>query len=220
MIPLLKARGLTVVSVQNPLSSLGEDVAATNRTINPQKGPVILVGHSWDGVVTTQAGNNRLVSSPVYMSAFAPDTGESITDIIANLPPPAWVLADMQDESGYQRLPLSSIERYFAEDLPHAKQRVLAATQEPWFGGELADRLTLASWHRKPSRWVLPLDDRIIDPELQLSMATRAKARMTRVDTRHVAMLADPEAIASPDGPAVGVELSRSGESVFTGTMM
>ncbi len=197
VIPLLEAKGLHVVAVQIPLSSLADDVAATTRLINMQTGPVILVGHSWAGVVITQAGNNDKVAALVYVAAFAPDAGQSINDVIKGLPDPPYLASLSKDEKGYLYLSPESVAKYFAPDLPVGTQKVMTATQGPWFYGCLADKVTKAAWHDKPSWWVLPDKDQIIDPRLQQGMATAAKSKITKVSSSHVAMLTKPAEVAA-----------------------
>jgi pimeloyl-ACP methyl ester carboxylesterase len=197
VIPLLEARGLRVVAVQNPLSSLAEDVAATTRVINMQTGPVILVGHSWAGVVITQAGSNDKVAALVYVAAFAPDSGQSINDLIAGFPQPPYIATLRKDGGGYLYLAPEALAQYFAPDLPAATQKLLMATQGPWFYGCLADKVTKAAWHDKPTWWVLPEEDQIIDPRLQQGMAAAAKATVTKVQGGHLAMLSRPTEVAA-----------------------
>ncbi|ATF88106.1 alpha/beta fold hydrolase [Burkholderia gladioli] len=196
VIPLLEARGLHVVAVQNPLSSLADDVAATRRVIEQQDGPVVLVGHSWAGVVISQAGNEEKVKSLVYVAAFAPDNGQSIADLTKDAPPPAWVGELRKDSAGFMTLSDKAIHEDFAPDLPRAQQDVVAATQGPWFGGCIEDKVTQAAWHDKPSSFVVATRDMMIDPKLQQRMAERIGARITRVGASHVEMLSQPRAVA------------------------
>jgi len=197
VIPILEAKGLHVVAVQNPLSSLADDVAATTRVINMQSGPVILVGHSWAGVVITQAGNNDKVAALVYVAAFAPDTGQSINDLIAGFPAPPYTATLGKDERGFLYLAPEALAKYFAPDLSAATQKIMAVTQGPWFYGCLADKVTKAAWHDKPSWWVLSEKDQIIDPRLQQGMAAAAKSTVTKVQSSHVAMLSKPNEVAA-----------------------
>lgn len=197
VIPILEAHGLHVVAVQNPLSSLADDVAATKRVIDQQKGPVVLVGHSWGGVVISQAGNDDKVKSLVYVAAFAPDANQSIADITQGMKPPAWANELKKDSAGYLTLSDKAVRDDFALDLPAGQQRIVAATQGPWFSGSVNDKVTQAAWHEKPSYFVIPGRDKMIDPHLQAKMATQIHAQVTRVDASHVAMLSQPEAVAN-----------------------
>ncbi|SKC90709.1 alpha/beta fold hydrolase [Paraburkholderia hospita] len=197
VIPLLEAHGLHVVAVQNPLSSLADDVAATKRVIDQQKGPVVLAGHSWGGVVISRAGNDDKVKSLVYVAAFAPDANQSIADITQGMKPPVWANELQKDSAGYLTLSDKAVRDDFALDLPAGQQRIVAATQGPWFSGCVNDKVTQAAWHEKPSYFVIPGRDKMIDPHLQAKMATQIHAQVTRVDASHVAMLSQPEAVAN-----------------------
>ncbi|MEX3938355.1 alpha/beta fold hydrolase [Paraburkholderia sp. BR10937] len=196
VIPLLEARGLHVVAVQNPLSSLADDAAATKRVIEQQKGPVVLVGHSWAGVVISEAGNDEKVKSLVYVAAFAPDNGQSIADITQGQPDAPWARELRKDSAGYLTLSDKAIREDFAPDLPPVQQRIVAATQGPWFSGALSQKVTQAAWHDKPSYFVVTARDRMIDPALQESMAKHIGAKVTRVNGSHVSMLSQPKAVA------------------------
>ena len=195
VIPMLQAKGYTVVSVANPLTSLADDVAATNRAINLQTEPVILVGHSWAGVVITEAGNNPKVKGLVYVSASAPDSGQSIKDAGAGFPPSPWEAAAIKDEGGFLWLPAATVTQYFAQDLTPVEQGLITSTQVPWFNGCITDKVTHAAWHEKPSWWVIGESDQIVSPKLQEKLAAIIKAKVTKVKTGHVAMLADPKGV-------------------------
>ena len=197
VIPLLEAHGAHVVAVQNPLSSLADDVAATKRVIDQQKGPVVLVGHSWGGVVISQAGNDDKVKSLVYVAAFAPDANQSIADITQGMKAPAWANELQKDAAGFLTLSDKAVRDDFALDLPAGQQRIVAATQGPWFSGCANDKVTQAAWHEKPSYFVIPGRDKMIDPHLQQKMATEINAKVTHVDASHVAMLSQPQAVAN-----------------------
>jgi pimeloyl-ACP methyl ester carboxylesterase len=197
VISLLQAKGYHVVSVQNPTTSLADDVTATERVLNQQTGPVVLVGHSWAGVVITQAGNHPKVKALVYVDASAPDSGQSISDAAAGVPPEPGANAGIKDENGFLLLPDAAVERYFAQDLSHSEQGIIAATQIPWFIGCLSDKVTHAAWHDKPSWWVIGEHDHMISPKLQEKMAATIKAKVTKLPTSHLAMLADPTAVTA-----------------------
>jgi pimeloyl-ACP methyl ester carboxylesterase len=215
VIPMLQAKGYRVTAVQNPLTSLADDVAATNRVINQQTEPVILVGHSWAGVVITEAGNNPKVSSLVYVSALAPDSGQSIVDAVAGFPPAPYEKTLIKDEGGFLWLPPATIATHFAQDLTPVEQGVIAATQVPWYSGCLTDKVTNAAWRDKPSRWVIGEKDLMVSPALQAKMADNIKAKITRVQTSHVAMLADPKAVTAViiDAATAKTSSEKSGSS-------
>ena len=196
VIPLLQARGLHVVAVQNPLTSLADDVAATERTIEQQKGPVVLAGHSWAGVVITEAGNNDKVKTLVYVDAFAPDRGQSINDLLAGLPQAPYNALFIADSGGFLTLPETAIATYFAQDLSPTEIRTVAATQGPWAERCLGDKVTQAAWHKKPSIWVIGSQDRFIPPALQEKMAANIGAEVVHTPSSHVAMLSRPRVVA------------------------
>jgi len=197
VIPILQAKGLHVVAVQNSLKSLDDDAAATKRVIEQQNGPVILVGHSWAGAVITQAGNDDKVKALVYVAAFAPDKDQSINDILKGKPAPSWASALQKDSAGYLTLSTDAIIHDFAQDLPVAQARLVAATQGPWFAGCTDDKVTEAAWHNKPSWWVLTEKDRMIPAPLQAAMAQQIGATVVKVDASHVAMLSKPADVAA-----------------------
>jgi pimeloyl-ACP methyl ester carboxylesterase len=157
VIPILHARGFDVIAVQNPLTSLADDVAATRRAMEGAKSPVVLVGHSWGGAVITQAGADEKVKALVYVAAFAPDAGKSINDILKQGPAPAWGAKLRRDSEGFLTLPPDIIASDFAQDLPAAEAKLVAATQGPWAERCPADVLSVASWQRKPSWYVLAI---------------------------------------------------------------
>jgi pimeloyl-ACP methyl ester carboxylesterase len=197
VIPILQAKGLHVVAVQNSLRSLDDDAAATKRVIEQQNGPVILVGHSWAGAVITQAGNDDKVKALVYVAAFAPDKDQSINDILKGKPAPSWASALQKDSAGYLTLSTDAIIHDFAQDLPVAQARLVAATQGPWFAGCTDDKVTEAAWHNKPSWWVLTEKDHMIPAPLQAAMAQQIGATVVKVDASHVAMLSKPADVAA-----------------------
>jgi len=196
VIPLLEAKGLHVVAVQIPLSSLKDDAAATKRVIQQQTGPVILVGHSWAGSVITEVGDEDKVKALVYVAALAPSVGQSLNDMTKGFPAPAWTGELRKDSGGYLTLSDKGIKQYFAADLSPSQQKLLAATQGPWFAGCLDDKVDHAAWQDKPSWMVIPTHDQIINPALEEAYGKKIGATMTMVDSSHVAMLAKPEQVA------------------------
>jgi pimeloyl-ACP methyl ester carboxylesterase len=196
VIPLLEAKGLNVVAVQNPLSSLAADVDATRRAIDAQPGPVILVGHSWAGVVISQAGVDDKVKALVYVAAFAPPKGKSINDLGAGQPPPPWQSALQRDSGGYLRLSADAVAKYFAPDLTAKEISVVAATQGPAFSGLFDEKLTQAAYETRPSWFVVAKHDQMIPPAAEAAMAKAIGAKVTQLSTSHVAMLAKPREVA------------------------
>jgi pimeloyl-ACP methyl ester carboxylesterase len=197
VIPLLSARDLAVVAVQNPLSSLADDVAATARAIDQAEGPVVLVGHSWGGVVVTEAGINPKVSSIVYVAAFAPDVGQSVVSLTRPFGPRAYSKEIRKDQGGFLTLTTKGIQDYFAPDLPAPEQLVVAATQGPYHESAPPTPVTKAAWKVKPTWTVISGADRVIPPELQEMMAKANSSTVTRVpDASHVVMLGHPQVVA------------------------
>ncbi len=196
VIPLLEAKGLRVVAVQNPLSSLADDVAATRRAIELAPGKVILVGHSWGGVVITQAGIEDKVKALVYVAAFALPAGASVNSSSAGAPPLPWLKELVPDSAGYVRLSEKAVAHYFAQDLEPAEIAIVAATQGPTFAGAFDDKLTEVAYTSRPSWYVLSTADGMIPPLAQEAMATAIKANITKIDASHVVMLSHPDEVA------------------------
>jgi pimeloyl-ACP methyl ester carboxylesterase len=197
VIPLLQAKGLHVVAVQNPLTSLADDVAATKRVIDAQSGPVILVGHSWAGTVITEAGNHPKVAALVYVAAFAPDVGESTSDLGKGGPPPPGSANIRPDSAGFLSLTPEGVARDFAQDLPAAQAAVMAVTQGPISGKTFDEKVANAAWKSKPSWFIVAEKDRMIQPGLERAMAKKINARTTSLPTSHVPMLSRPNDVAT-----------------------
>lgn len=204
VIPLLQAKGLEVVAVHNPASSLEADVAATRRVIDDQKGTVVLVGHSYGGAVITEAGTSDKVRALVYVAAFAPAAGESVNSIVGAHGRPEWFGAIHADAGGYLTWSADGMARYFAPDLPPAEAALLAATQAPLFAGAFDGKVTTAAFAEKPSWFVIADDDRIIPAPLQAFFAERMGATTVHVPASHVAMLSQPETVAQAILAAAG----------------
>jgi len=196
VIPLLEKKGLHVTAVQNPLTSLGDDVSATTRAIERQSGPVVLVGHSWAGSVITAAGNADKVKALVYVAAFAPDNGQSADDMRKGEPAPSWAAEIHKDAAGFLTLSDKAIAEEFAQDVSHQQARLLAVTQEPWYSGCVTEKIGHAAWHDKPSWYVLTTKDRIVAPDFQMKLAKQIGAKVTHVDASHVPMISKPEEVA------------------------
>jgi len=198
VIPLLQAKGYTVVAVHDPLSSLPDDVAQTTRAIDAQPGDVILVGHSYGGFVISDAGNDPKVKALVYVAAFAPDVNESITDLGKGQPVPPWQPLLKVDSGGYATLPTDAVLKYFASDLAPAEAKNVAATQGPISTSVFTAKLKSAApaWKSKPSWYVRAESDQMIDPNGQAAMAKRANATVTSVKASHVVMLSHPADVA------------------------
>lgn len=190
----LTAKGHRVSVVQNPLTSFEADVAAVDRVLARQDGPVLLVGHSYGGAVITQAGNAASVAGLVYVTAFAPDAGESVQTLLAGgggPPPPLQPSAD-----GFLFFDPSVFPQAFAQDLPAEQGAFLAASQIPTAGACFGTPITTAAWRSKPSSYVLATEDRVIPPPAQRQMATRANATITEVRGSHAVYVSQPVAVA------------------------
>lgn len=196
VIPLLQARGYKVTSVGNPLTSFEDDVAATRRAIAVQNGPVILVGHSYGGVVITEAGNDPKVVGLVYVAAFAPDAGQSIGEIAQGFPKPSGLdhLDPLAD--GFLRLSEEGIESGLAQDLSKEEKALLAAVQPQTAASIFGAQPTQAAWHNKPSWYIVAANDHMIAPEHEASMARQIKATTTTLPSSHVVMLSHPREVA------------------------
>ena len=197
VIPLLQAKGLKVVAVQNPLTSLADDVAAAKRVIDAQTGPVILVGHSWGGTVITEAGGHEKVAALVFVAAFAPDVGESTADLGKNGPPPPGSKSIRPDGAGFLYLTPEGVAKDFAQDLPAAQTKLMAVTQGPIFAKAFENKVTNAAWKNKPSWYIVAEKDRMIQPELERAMAKKINAKTTALPTSHVPMQSQPKAVAA-----------------------
>jgi pimeloyl-ACP methyl ester carboxylesterase len=197
VIPLLQAKGLQVVAVQNPLTSLADDVAATKRAIDAQRGPVILVGHSWGGTVITEAGAHDKVAALVYVAAFAPDAGQSSNDLGKDGSPPPGLANIRPDSAGFLFLTPESVARDFAQDLPAAQTAVMAVTQGPISAKTFDEKVSNAAWKSKPSWFIVAEKDRMIQPDLERAMAKKINAKTTTLPTSHVPMLSRPNDVAT-----------------------
>jgi pimeloyl-ACP methyl ester carboxylesterase len=197
VIPYLLDAGLNVVAVQNPLSSLEGDVANTTRVINDQPGDVILVGHSYGGVVITEAGNNPKVKALVYVAAFAPKPGQSVNSILSAFPLPAWFATLHADAGGYVTWPITSWKTEFATGLPEGEQEMLHATQHPTFHGVNDNAVgATAAWSTRPVFSVVSQQDHIIPAPLQMLFAQQMHSTVVPVEAGHLAMLIKPEETA------------------------
>jgi len=197
VIPLLEERGLHVVAVQNPLSSLADDVAATKRIIDSQDGPVVLVGHSYGGAVISEAGNDPKVARLVYVAAFGPDTGESVGSTAKNFAPPPVATEVHPIEDNFVVLTKKGVTEDFAQDLSPGEKRVLVATQAPTSGSVFAAPISDAAWHHKPSWYVVAENDRMINPDYERFAAKRMGAKVLALPTSHVPMLSKPREVAA-----------------------
>src|SRR5215831_19277098 len=194
VIPRLQAAGLNVTSVQNPLTTLPEAVEAALRVLGRQNGPTVLAGHSFSGMIVTEAGVHPHVSALVYVAARAPDAGEDYAALAKQFPtPPASDGIVFDGDEG--RLSEEAFLRDFAGDLPEAKARVLYAVQEPFHKALLTGKTTQAAWRSKPSYYAVSTEDRTINPDLQRFMAKRMGAKTIEVKASHLSLISRPEEI-------------------------
>jgi pimeloyl-ACP methyl ester carboxylesterase len=196
VLPLLQAKGVHAVAVQNPLNSIADDVASTNRLINVQDGPVLLVGHSYGGAVITEAGNNPKVVGLVYVAAFAPEEGETLGGMASKFPTPPAYAEFRQIEDGYLMLTAKGVNECFAQDLSPEDKSMVFAVQGATQGAILATPIKKAAWHSKPSWFVIASNDRTIAPEQEISTAQRMGAKTLTLASSHVPMLAYPNEVA------------------------
>jgi pimeloyl-ACP methyl ester carboxylesterase len=193
---ILKKDGYRVSIVQNPTTSLADDVAATKRVIAEQQGPVILVGHSYGGVVITEAGNDPSVAGLVYIAAFAPDRGESVAALIKDPPPGAPVPPILPPQEGFLALDRTKFAASFAADVEPEKAEFMADSQVPWGVVSLNGAVTEPAWQSKPSWYLVATDDRMIPPAAQRSMSKRAGSSVVEVKGSHAVYVSQPEAVA------------------------
>ncbi|WP_423875045.1 alpha/beta fold hydrolase [Bradyrhizobium sp.] len=194
VIPRLQAEGLNVTSVQNPLTTLPEAVASAERVLARQDGPTVLVGHSFSGMIVTEAGMHPNVSAVVYVAARAPDAGEDYATLAKTFPtPPASAGIVFDGDEG--RLSEAAFLRDFAGDLPEAKAKVLYAVQEPFQKSLLAGKTTHAAWRSKPSFYAVSTEDRTINPDLERFMAKRMGAKTIEVKASHLSLISRPDEI-------------------------
>ena len=197
VIPLLEERGLHVVAVQNPLSSLADDVAATKRIIDAQDGPVVLVGHSYGGAVISEAGNNPKVARLVFVAAFGPDTGESVGTTAKDFAPAPVGPEVRPIEDGFLVLSRKGVTEDFAQDLSAGEKQVLFATQGPTAGAVFGATISDAAWRHKPSFYIVSENDRMINPDYERFAAKRMGAKTLALPTSHVPMLSKPKEVAA-----------------------
>ena len=195
VIARLQAAGLNATAVQNPLTTLPEAVASAERVLARMDGPTILVGHSFSGMIVTEAGGHPNVSALVYVAARAPDAGEDYTALAKTYPaPPASAGIVFDGDEG--RLSEAAFLRDFAGDLPEAKAKVLYAVQQPFQKALLAGKTTNAAWRSKPSFYAVSTEDRTINPDLQRFMAKRMNATTIEVKASHLGLISHPDEIA------------------------
>jgi pimeloyl-ACP methyl ester carboxylesterase len=193
---LLKKDGYTVSIVQNPTNSLADDVAVTKRTLAAQDGPVILVGHSYGGVVITEAGTDPKVAGLVYIAAFAPDKGESVSALIKDPPAGAPVPPIMPPQDGYLFLDRAKFREAFAADVAPDAAAFMADSQVPWGLEALNGAVTEPAWRTKPSWYLVSTEDKMIPPDAQRAMSKRAGSTAVEASGSHAIYVSQPRAVA------------------------
>jgi pimeloyl-ACP methyl ester carboxylesterase len=209
VIPLLEAESYHVVAVQNPLTSLAEDVAATKRILALQDGPVILVGHSWGGAVITQAGDDPKVVGLVYVAAYAPDVGQSANDASTPYGATEGQKSIRVDADKFAYMTPQGMLEDFAQGLPLPERKIVLAVQGQSYGPMFSEKLTVAAWKNKPSWVVVSAKDRMLQPAMERDEVQRLHATATTLPTCHLAMLEEPAKVASVISDAAKKALKR-----------
>jgi pimeloyl-ACP methyl ester carboxylesterase len=193
----LKKNGYNVSIVQNPTLSLADDVAVIKRVLAAQDGPAIVVGHSYGGAVITQAGNDPKVAGLVYITAFAPDKGESVASLIKNPPPGAPVPPILPPQDGFLLLDKAKFPASFAGDVEPGKAAFMADSQVPWGVEAFSGTISEPAWKSKPSWYLIVTDDKMIPPDAQRFMSKRAGSTVVEVKGSHAIYVSQPEAVAA-----------------------
>ena len=196
VIPLLQSKGYNVIAVQNPLTSLKDDVAAANRAIALMDGPILLVAHSYGGMVITEAGNDPTVKGLFYICALVPNDGQSVVDVIQGYPVTPGNTEFRPDASGFLSLSFKGIDSHFCQDLPEEERKVIFATQVPWAAVGTTEKISKAAWKNKPSWFIIGADDQTVSPELERAEAKMINATTFELQSSHVPMLSQPRKVA------------------------
>lgn len=194
---ILTRDGFKTTIVQNPTTSLADDVAVTRRALASQDGPAILVGHSYGGAVITEAGNDPKVSGLVYIAAFAPDKGESVASLIKDPPPGAPVPPILPPQDGYLFLDREKFAASFAADVNAEKAAFMADAQVPWGVEALSGTISEAAWRTKPSWYLIATEDKMIPPAAQHFMSQRAGSKVVEASGSHSIYMSQPKAVAA-----------------------
>jgi pimeloyl-ACP methyl ester carboxylesterase len=197
VIAVLQAKGYNVIAVQNPLTSLADDVAATTRAIAQMNGPVILVGHSWAGMVISVAGNDPKVVGLVYVSALVPKPGQSASTATTGYPAAPGSAETKPDAAGYLSMTRKGIDEDFVPQVSATERAIVYATQGPWKSTALADTVVKPAWQSKPSWVIADADDRMIPPQYEKDSAKLIHAKLTVLPAGHVPMLTLPDRVAA-----------------------
>ena len=197
VIPLLEEDGYSVIAVQNPLTSFADDVATTKRVIDAeaQKGPVVVVGHSYGGAVITGAADNPNVKALVYIAAFAPEANEPVGALLGQFPPTPLSAAFVPDTAGFVYIDRAKFREIFAADVDRTEVRVMAAAQKPASGAIFGQSVATAAWKTIPSWYIVATQDQTLSPEMERFLAQRMGATTTELKSSHVPFISQPEAV-------------------------
>jgi pimeloyl-ACP methyl ester carboxylesterase len=213
VIPLLQAKGLTVLAVQLPLTSIDDDLAVTKRRISTIEGPIVLVGHSWGGMAITQAGVDPKVAALVYLSAFAPDIGESGSALIGAHPTPPALSTVATDSAGFTYQTVEGMVNNVAPDVPEADAKILAVTQGRLAAAAFGQTATAAAWKTRPTWFIVTPEDRVVNIQLQRAESERMKARVTVLHASHMSLLSQPAEVAAVIEEAVVTAVATTAHS-------
>jgi pimeloyl-ACP methyl ester carboxylesterase len=209
VIRTLQEKGYEVTAVQNPLSGYADDVATTKRLIDAQKGPVVVVAHSYGGAVMSGAADNPNVKALVYVAAFAPDVGETLGPLLEKYPTRVGE-AFRPDAAGFIYLDRATFHDVFAQDLPAVEAKVMGATQKPLHGSVFEAKPSVAAWKSVPTWFIVAKNDRVINPDLERFFAKRMGAKTTEVDASHVAFMSHPDVVVAAVEEAAAVEMAAA----------
>jgi pimeloyl-ACP methyl ester carboxylesterase len=197
VVKLLQAKGYHVIAVQNPLTSLNDDVAATKRAIAQMDGPVLLVGHSYAGMVISEAGKDPKVAGLVYVAALVPEEGQSSNDVNAAMPTTGVEKEFRQSADGFLYLSEKAINESFAQDASPDQRNIINATQVAWAASGTLDKVYSPAWTTKPSWIIIAKRDGMINPDLQRYKSKVIKATSLELDSDHVPMVTDPKKVGA-----------------------
>jgi pimeloyl-ACP methyl ester carboxylesterase len=196
VIPVLQAKGYNVVAVQNPLTSFNDDVSAAKRAIALMDGPVLLVGHSYGGMVISEAGKDPKVAGLVYVAALIPEEGQNVNDVNAAMPPTAVGPEFQLSPEGFLSLSLKGINEFFAQDVSPEERKIIFATQVPWAASATQEKVHSPAWKTKPSWVIVAAKDGMINPDLQRFKAGLIKATTLELNSSHIPMVSQPGKVA------------------------